>query len=260
LSCWDIDRANVDRWILHLLHELAVEAQRTQSLMAGLKGYQLADALGEAEGTRGWGWITRTVYAEAPPRVEYGLTDRGRGLLPIMAAFSQVGGTLYTGSGAECANCQRLGSNESGGTQPRPEPRPEPEPVNAQKAGGLILVESPPSDGSIPWWTMVVCCMIRSPARGGDDLVIRPDWAGDSAVVVRRDLAAGHPGQERPRMLRFGPSPRNGPSQVNQRLHRPSLTHPPRSRPCRPGELERGSKSDGRQPSITGRSLLTEPR
>lgn len=37
------------------------------------------------------GIITRTVYAEVPPRVEYGLTERGRGLLTVIAAMRAWG-------------------------------------------------------------------------------------------------------------------------------------------------------------------------
>jgi DNA-binding HxlR family transcriptional regulator len=38
------------------------------------------------------GLITRTVYAEVPPRVEYNLTERGRSLKPILAAMHKWGG------------------------------------------------------------------------------------------------------------------------------------------------------------------------
>jgi DNA-binding HxlR family transcriptional regulator len=35
------------------------------------------------------GIISRTVYAQVPPRVEYALTDRGRKLIPIIGALDQ---------------------------------------------------------------------------------------------------------------------------------------------------------------------------
>jgi len=44
----------------------------------------LTDALKHLEGA---GLITRTVFAEVPPRVEYALTPLGRTLLPIVEAI-----------------------------------------------------------------------------------------------------------------------------------------------------------------------------
>lgn len=37
------------------------------------------------------GIVSRTVYAQVPPRVEYALTERGRKLLPIIRALDQWG-------------------------------------------------------------------------------------------------------------------------------------------------------------------------
>ncbi|MGS2642024.1 winged helix-turn-helix transcriptional regulator [Streptosporangium sp. LJ11] len=35
------------------------------------------------------GLVSRRAYAEAPPRVEYGLTDLGRTLVPLIGAFGE---------------------------------------------------------------------------------------------------------------------------------------------------------------------------
>ncbi|KQW83101.1 winged helix-turn-helix transcriptional regulator [Brevundimonas sp. Root1279] len=39
------------------------------------------------------GLVSRTVYAEVPPRVEYRLTQAGRGLAPVVAALRDWGET-----------------------------------------------------------------------------------------------------------------------------------------------------------------------
>ncbi|MGI2031839.1 winged helix-turn-helix transcriptional regulator [Rhizobium panacihumi] len=41
------------------------------------------------------GLITRKVYAQVPPKVEYSLSDRGRGLAPILLALKDWGGCPY---------------------------------------------------------------------------------------------------------------------------------------------------------------------
>lgn len=37
------------------------------------------------------GLVSRTVYAEVPPRVEYALTERGRALRPVVRALREWG-------------------------------------------------------------------------------------------------------------------------------------------------------------------------
>jgi len=45
--------------------------------------------------------ITRRVYAEVPPRVEYALTGRGEALLPIIEAMLEWGGAHLSASPGE---------------------------------------------------------------------------------------------------------------------------------------------------------------
>lgn len=48
--------------------------------------------------------ITRTVYPEVPPRVEYGLTERGKTLFPILEAM-YLWGAKHLEEQGECPDC-----------------------------------------------------------------------------------------------------------------------------------------------------------
>ncbi|WP_428565756.1 MAG: winged helix-turn-helix transcriptional regulator [Solidesulfovibrio sp. DCME] len=49
------------------------------------------------------GLITRTVFAEVPPRVEYGLTEPGRDIIPILEALCRFGRQFEERFGVEAA-------------------------------------------------------------------------------------------------------------------------------------------------------------
>jgi DNA-binding HxlR family transcriptional regulator len=79
------------KWTALLVHDLSEGARRFSNLehsCPGISPRTLSERLRvlEAEGI-----VERHSYPESPPRVEYSLTDKGRGLLPIIHAMSQFG-------------------------------------------------------------------------------------------------------------------------------------------------------------------------
>lgn len=79
------------KWTTLVLRELLVGTRRFGQLKSALSGISpktLADRLRTLEAQ---GIVTRTVYAEVPPRVEYTLTARGRSLGAIIEAMALWG-------------------------------------------------------------------------------------------------------------------------------------------------------------------------
>jgi len=79
------------KWTALLVHDLSEGARRFTELEHSLPGISprtLSERLRVLEGE---GIVVRRCYAEAPPRVEYELTDKGEGLLPIIDAMRDFG-------------------------------------------------------------------------------------------------------------------------------------------------------------------------
>jgi DNA-binding HxlR family transcriptional regulator len=82
------------KWTLLILHELMAGPRRFTDLQRGrgtASPKVLTERLREMEQA---GLLTRTAYAEVPPRVEYALTPQGHALQPIMRALLEWGETL----------------------------------------------------------------------------------------------------------------------------------------------------------------------
>ena len=80
-----------NKWKLLIMRNLLMRPWRFNELRKSLDGVSqkvLTDSLRQMEND---GVITRTVYPEVPPRVEYSLTELGRSLKPILDSMQEWG-------------------------------------------------------------------------------------------------------------------------------------------------------------------------
>ena len=81
--------AVADRWLVLIVHALDAGPCRHGELLRRIDGISqpmLTRTLREMEAS---GLVTRTAYAEIPPRVEYALTDLGTSLATPVAALAE---------------------------------------------------------------------------------------------------------------------------------------------------------------------------
>lgn len=79
------------KWKIIIMRNLLVRSWRFNELKKDLDGISqkvLTDSLRSMEDD---GIVTRTVYAEVPPRVEYALSPLGESMRPIMDAMEKWG-------------------------------------------------------------------------------------------------------------------------------------------------------------------------
>ena len=84
------------KWKLLIIRNLLARPWRFNELKKDLEGISqkvLTDSLRSMEAD---GIITRTVYPEVPPRVEYALTELGKSLKPILDSMRACGEAYNT--------------------------------------------------------------------------------------------------------------------------------------------------------------------
>lgn len=79
------------KWAILILRELFQGNRRTNEFLSALPGISTKTLTARLRELERYGLVTRTVFPEVPPRVEYSLTAKGREIQPIMAALNQVG-------------------------------------------------------------------------------------------------------------------------------------------------------------------------
>ena len=80
-----------NKWKLLIMRNLLVRPWRFNELHKDLEGISqkvLTDSLRQMEAD---GIITRTVYPEVPPRVEYALSELGESMRPILMSMQEWG-------------------------------------------------------------------------------------------------------------------------------------------------------------------------
>ena len=89
------------KWKLLIMRNLLVRPWRFNELQKNLEGISqkvLTDSLRSMEAD---GIVTRTVYPEVPPRVEYALSPLGETMRPILDAMQAWGNAFKAGKYAE---------------------------------------------------------------------------------------------------------------------------------------------------------------
>ena len=80
-----------DKWKVLILRDLMTGTKRSGELKRSLGGVSQKVLTAQLRAMEDSGLLTRTVYAEVPPRVEYTLTALGQSLKPILDAMQSWG-------------------------------------------------------------------------------------------------------------------------------------------------------------------------
>ena len=80
-----------DKWKVLILRDLMTGTKRFGDLKRSVGGVSQKVLTAQLRAMEDSGLLTRTVYAEVPPRVEYTLTALGQSLKPILDAMQSWG-------------------------------------------------------------------------------------------------------------------------------------------------------------------------
>lgn len=80
-----------DKWKVLILRDLMTGTKRFGELKKSVGGISQKVLTANLRDMEESCLLTRTVYAEVPPRVEYTLTDLGKSLKPILSAMESWG-------------------------------------------------------------------------------------------------------------------------------------------------------------------------
>ena len=86
-----------DKWKVLILRDLMSGARRFGELKRSLGAVSQKVLTAQLRQMEDSGLLTRTVYPEVPPRVEYRLTDLGRSRKPVLDAMQSWGEAYQAG-------------------------------------------------------------------------------------------------------------------------------------------------------------------
>lgn len=85
-----------DKWKILILRDLISGTKRFSELKRSIGGVSQKVLTAQLRAMEQDGLVSRKVYAEVPPKVEYSLTDLGKSLKPILDAMWQWGETYQS--------------------------------------------------------------------------------------------------------------------------------------------------------------------
>lgn len=89
-----------DKWTMLVVRDLAAGPRRTMELLNGLFPISSRTLVGRLRDMEKDELLLRTDFGGNPPHIEYGLTERGRLLLPLVDALRVLGQSL------DCNECE----------------------------------------------------------------------------------------------------------------------------------------------------------
>ncbi|MEA2292952.1 MAG: hypothetical protein QOE86_591 [Solirubrobacteraceae bacterium] len=95
------------KWTLLIIRDLADGRSRFCELERSLEGISPRTLSLRLRALEEEGILERQTFPEVPPRVEYGLTEKGRALIPIVDAMRCYGET-WLGAAGSCAEVPEL--------------------------------------------------------------------------------------------------------------------------------------------------------
>ena len=90
------------KWSIVILRELWVHQRRTHELLSALPGISTKTLTARLRHLEAHGIVSRQVFPEVPPHVEYQLTDKGKELQPVFTALYQVGARWLESDSCVC--------------------------------------------------------------------------------------------------------------------------------------------------------------